>query len=82
MIERKSYKGVLDGISGIWCDKKPKGIKDCETITWYAADEGKVFTKDGELFDSVVLKDGETIEQYIEIIDPREKGEEENGEQK
>ena len=76
MKERKSYKGTLDGVFGIWTDKKPKGIKDCETITWYSADEGMKFTKDGELFDCVFLKDGEKIEDYTEIKDPTPKEEE------
>ena len=71
MKTRKSYIGTLNGISGVWCDKKPKGLKVVEEITFYSADEGKVFTKDGELFDSVVIKDGVKIEDYIEIIDPR-----------
>lgn len=71
MKTRKSYVGTLNGVSGIWCDKKPKGIDLEKTIEWYSADEGMVFTKDGELFDSVILKEGETIDQYIEIKDPR-----------
>ena len=80
MLKRQSYIGTLNGINGVWCDKKPKGLKDVTEITFYSADEGKVFTKDGELFDSVVIKDGVKIEDYIEIIDPRQK-EEENGDQ-
>ena len=80
MKERHSYMGTLNSVNGVWCDKKPKGLKVAEEITFYSADEGKVFTKDGELFDSVVIKDGVKIEDYIEIIDPRQK-EEENGDQ-
>lgn len=76
---RKSYVGKLDGVNGIWCDKKPKGIELEKTIEYYQADEGKVFTKDGELFDSVVLKDGEIIEQYVEIKDPRKGEKDEQG---
>lgn len=78
MKERHSYIGTLNDVSGVWCDKKPKGLKVTEEITFYSADEGKVFTKDGELFDSVVIKDGVKIEDYIEIIDPRNQEEEEN----
>jgi hypothetical protein len=80
MKERHSYIGTLNDVNGVWCDKKPKGLKVTEEITFYSADEGKVFTKDGELFDSVVIKDGVKIEDYIEIIDPRQK-EEGNGDQ-
>lgn len=71
MIERKSYTGILNGIHGIWCDRKPEGIENVVENTWYQPDEGKVFTKDGEIFDFVVLKDDEKITNYVEIIDPR-----------
>lgn len=71
MKERKSYVGTLNGVNGIWCDKKPKGLKLKETIVFYAPDEGMIFTKDGELFDSIVIKDDVKIEDYVEIKDPR-----------
>ena len=71
MKERKSYIGTLNGINGVWCDQKPEGLDVKEIVTFYTPDEGKVFTKDGELIDSVVIKDGNKIEDYIEIIDPR-----------
>ena len=68
MIESKSYRGKLDGVFGIWTDKKPKGLKEVEEITFYQADEGKVFAKDGEpLGRTLVLQDGEKIEDYEEI---------------
>lgn len=76
MKERTTYIGTLNGAGAVCCDKKPRGFKVEKTVIWYSADEGMVFTKDGELFDSVVLKDGETIEQYIEIKDPRKPVEE------
>lgn len=72
MKERKSYIGKLDGVSGVWCDKKPKGLKVDKTITFYSADEGKVFAdKEGNLIESVIIKDSVKIEDYIEIKDPR-----------
>ena len=71
---------VVGTFPQIWCDKKPKGLKDIKDVTFYTADEGKVFTKDGKLFDSVVIRDGVNIEDYIEIVDPRKK-EEEDGKQ-
>ena len=72
MKEHKSYAGTLKGISGIWCDHKPKGLKVEKENIFYTADEGKVFTKDGELFDTVFIKDESVkIEDYIEIKDPR-----------
>ena len=76
MKERQSYIGSLKGVKGVWCDKKPRGLDLEKTITFYVPDEGKVFTKDGELFDSVVLKDGEKIKDYKEVERPMdEKGE-------
>ena len=72
MIKRKSYKGKLDGVSGIWCDKKPKGLKEVKEIVFYVPDEDKVFTKDGKLFDSVVITEGVDIKDYIEIEKPKE----------
>ena len=84
MKERTTYIGTLKGVKGIWCDKKPRGLEVDKTITWYSADEGKVFTKDGELFDTVNLKEGESINDYIEIKDPRpsEEPKEENNEER
>lgn len=80
MKERKSYIGTLNGVNGVWCDKKPKGIELKDTITFYSADEGKVFAdKEGNLVDTVVIKDGVNIEDFVEIVDPRNK-EEEQGE--
>lgn len=72
MKKRKSYIGTLKDVNGIWCDKKPKGLEVKEEIVFYTADEGKIFTKDGKLFDSVVIKDGVNIEDYIEIEQPKE----------
>jgi hypothetical protein len=67
MKERKTYIGTLDGVSGIWCDKKPKGLKLKKTIDFYDADEGKIFKKGDEYFTSVVIKDGVNIEDYEEV---------------
>lgn len=73
MKERKSYKGTLNGVFGIWTDKKPKGLKDVEEIVFYQADEGKTFVdKDGNRVDCVVIKDGVSIEDYTEIELPQE----------
>lgn len=76
MKERHSYIGTLNGINGVWCDKKPESLEIKETITFYTPDEGMVFTKDAELFDSVVIKDDIKIEDYVEIKDPRQQPEE------
>lgn len=69
---RITYKGTLNGVKGLWCGFKPKGIEIGEEIPVYYPDEGKVFTKDGEEFTSVVLQEGESIEDYEEIIEEDE----------
>lgn len=73
MKERHSYFGTLNGVYGMFCDVKPDGIELEKDVTWYSPDEGKVFTKDGELFDSVVITDGVDISEYTEIVKPEEK---------
>ena len=81
MKEHKSYAGILKGISGVWCDHKPKGLKVVKENIFYTADEGMVFTKDGELFESVFIRDESVkIEDYIEIKDPRPQPEAPQGE--
>lgn len=77
MKEHKAYLGKLNGISGVWCDKKPKDLEVVQENTFYTPDEGMVFTKDGELFDIVFVRDESIkIEEYIEIKDPRQQPEE------
>lgn len=76
MKERKSYVGKLSGVSGIWCDQKPEELEVIKEITFYTPDEGMIFTKDGELYDSVVIQEGMDIKDYIEIKDPRPQTEE------
>ena len=71
MIIKITYIGTLNGIHGIWCGFLPEGVIIEKEINVYYPDEGKVFAKDGELFDSVVLQEGESIEEYTEIVDPR-----------
>lgn len=71
MKERKSYIGTLNGVNGVWCDQCPEGLEVKEVITFYTPDEGKVFSKDGELFDTVIIKDGVDIKDYSEVKDER-----------
>ena len=52
-------------------------MKVAQENVFYTPDEGKVFTKDGELFDTVFIRDESVkIEDYIEIKDPRPQPEE------
>lgn len=77
MKEHKAYLGKLNGVSGVWCDKKPKGLEVVQENTFYTPDEGMVFAKDGELFDTVFIRDESVkIEDYIEIKDIRKQPEE------
>lgn len=77
MKEHKAYLGKLDGVSVVYCDKIPQGMEVAQENTFYTADEGMVFTKDGELFDSVYIHDASVkIEDYTEIKDPRPQPEE------
>lgn len=72
MKKRITYCGELNGVKGLWCGFKPKGLTVENEIEVFYADEGKVFVKDGEYFDSVVLKDGEKIKDYEEVEKPKE----------
>lgn len=63
-----TYKGYIDGVYGIYCGFKPEGLEVEEEIPVYYPDEGKIFVKDGVEYTVVVLQDGETIEDYQEII--------------
>ena len=72
MQTRKSYKGTLNGVFGVWADKKPKGLELQEEVTFYVPDAGKVFVnKDGEFFDCIVEQDGDSIGNYTEIKDTK-----------
>lgn len=71
MIERKSYKGTIDGVFAVWTDQCPEGAIIEEAITFYVPDEGYIFVKDGEFYDCVVIQNGVTIDQFLEIKDPR-----------
>ena len=62
-----TYRGTLNGIQGVWCGFKPKGVKVEEKITVYRPDEGKIFKKGDEEFDCVILQEDESIEDYQEV---------------
>lgn len=72
MIERKSYVGKLNGVSGVWCDQKPEGLEVIKENTFYVPDEGKIFVdKDGNMLDCVVITDGVDIKDFVEIKQPK-----------
>jgi len=73
MLERHTYKGIVDGVFGIFVDKKPENIELQEEVVWYSADEGKVFVdKEGNMLDSVVITEGVDIKDFVEIVKPKE----------
>lgn len=77
MIERHTYKGIVDGVFGIFVDHKPENLELQEEVVWYSADEGKVFVdKEGNILDSVILNEGESISDYTEIVKPKTEEEE------
>lgn len=72
MKEHKAYTVKADGVTYVHCDKVPDGVEVVKENVFYTPDEGMVFTKDGELFDSVFVRDESVkIEDYVEIKDPR-----------
>ena len=72
MLTNITYKGIIDGVYGIYCGFKPDNLEVEEEVTVYHPDEGKVFIKDGEEYTAVVLQPGETIEDYEEVPIPEE----------
>lgn len=62
-----TYKGYINGVYGIYCGFKPEGLEVTEEVPVYYPDEGKIFIKDGEEYDCVVLQQGESIDSYQEI---------------
>jgi len=69
MKKRKSYKGRLNGVASIWCDRKPEGLELEEEITFYTPDEGKIFKKGDDYGNCVIIRDGIKIEDFEEVED-------------
>lgn len=72
MKERHSYIGQLNGIHGIWCDSCPEGVEVSKEVIFYSPDEGKIFKKGEEYYDSVVIEDGVDIADYEEVDAPEQ----------
>lgn len=71
MEKRTAYTGTLNGVFGVFCDVKPKGLKNAESKTFYIPDEGKAFYKDGEYYYTVIVDENHKIEDYMEIVLPK-----------
>lgn len=77
MIERKSYVGKLNGVSGIWCDQKPEGLEVIKENTFYVPEKNMVFVdKEGNMLDCVVIDEETKIENFVEIVKPKEERDE------
>ena len=77
MKERKSYVGRLNGIFGIWCDRKPEGLELEKENTFMVPDEGKIFKKkaDDTYADIIMVSNGEKVEDYEEVDAPKQEEE-------
>ena len=75
METRITYKGTLNGIKGIWCGFKPEeAVIEQEFNILYPA-EKKLLRKKGEeqTYHSVVLLDGDSMDNYKEVEDDNSK---------
>lgn len=80
MMIKTTYIGTLNGVHGVWCGFKPEGaIITKEIPVLYPDPEHKLRKKDTEeLLDYVILKDGDSPDNYeeVEIEKPEEPKEE------
>lgn len=72
METRITYKGYINGVYGVYCGFRPKGMRTPEQIPVYYPDEGKIFLKNEKYYKSVILQEGESIEDYKEVDAPGE----------
>ena len=67
---RHGYYGKVNGFNAYQVDTSD-GLDIVErSIDFYSPDGGKIFSRNGELFSCVVIKDGINIEDYEEIDIP------------
>lgn len=71
---RITYKGTLNGVKGIWCGFKPDDAIIEKEINILYPDKDMLLRKKGdeETFRSVVLKDGDGMDNYEEVSDDRQ----------
>ena len=65
-----TYIGIDEnGISGIWCGKKPSKVKILEERKVLIAEEGMLLKEKEteQIFDKVWLRDGDVKDNYIEF---------------
>ena len=68
---RITYKGTLNGIKGIWGGFKPEGaIIEKEFNILYPSKDMNLRRKgEEETYSSIILKDGDSMENYEEVAD-------------
>lgn len=68
---RITYVGTLGGVPGIWCGFKPEGAEITEEREVLYPAKGYELQRisDKEIVSSVWLKDGDSEENYIEVME-------------
>lgn len=71
---RITYTGTLNGIKGVWCGFKPDGIIiEQEFNILYPAKDMLLRRKgEEETYHSIILKDGDSMDNYEEVADDRQ----------
>lgn len=71
---RITYKGTLNGIKGIWCGFKPEDVVVEKEINILYPAKDMLLRKKGEeqTYHSVVLTDGDSVDNYEEVADDRQ----------
>lgn len=64
---KTTYVGIKDGIKGIWCGSKPKGVEITEERKVLVPKAGYELEKDGVRYGGVWLKDDDVKENYNEV---------------
>jgi hypothetical protein len=68
MFTKTTYKGIYNNTVGLWCGFKPEDLEVLEERVILYPDEGKKLQdKGGNTFSAVWLKDGKTINDFIEV---------------
>lgn len=65
----RSYKGVLNGVSGVWCGTKPEGLDVIEERLVLYADEGYILQniETNEMSVYFCIEKEEDTQKYKEI---------------
>lgn len=66
---KTTYIGKLNGINGVWCDFKPENliVKEEYSVLYPSPNKKLKHKQTQEIFNSVLLINGEVKENYTEI---------------